>query len=70
MDLYSHIFPIYELDPLEKITDSFLDQYVFYEGFKRELFPNWIKPDDAEPAPLLVYKFCEGINNIPNVWNT
>ena len=27
-----------------------------YESDKRHLFPNWIKPSDNEPPPLLVYK--------------
>ena len=26
---------------------------------KRHLFPNWVKPSDAEPPPLLVYKWCQ-----------
>jgi pre-mRNA-processing factor 8 len=30
MDLYSHIIPTYEVDPLEKITDAYLDQYLWY----------------------------------------
>ncbi len=28
-DLYSHLIPVYEIDPLEKITDSYLDQYLW-----------------------------------------
>lgn len=55
---------------MEKITDSYLDQYLSYEAYKRDLFPNWIKPSDTEPGPLLVYKFCEGINNLNDIWNT
>ena len=70
MDLYTHIMPIYEIDPLEKITDAYLDQYLWYEAEKRGLFPNWIKPSDNEPAPLLAYKWCQGINNLDNVWKT
>lgn len=58
MDLYSHLIPVYEIEPLEKITDSYLDQYLWYEADKRHLFPNWIKPADVEPPPLLVYKWC------------
>ena len=58
MDLYSHLIPVYEIEPLEKITDSYLDQYLWYEADKRHLFPNWIKPADSEPPPLLVYKWC------------
>lgn len=70
MDLYSHLVPIYEVDPLEKITDAYLDQYLWYEGESRHLFPNWVKPSDSEPPPLLVYKWCQGINNLANIWDT
>jgi pre-mRNA-processing factor 8 len=70
MDLYSHLIPVYDVEPLEKITDAYLDQYLWYEADKRHLFPNWIKPGDSEPPPLLVYKWCQGINNLHNVWDT
>ena len=39
-----------------------------YEGDHRHLFPNWVKPADTEPAPLLVYKWCQGVNNLTDVW--
>jgi pre-mRNA-processing factor 8 len=29
MDLYSHLIPVYEIEPLEKITDCYLDQYLW-----------------------------------------
>lgn len=70
MDLYSHLIPVYEIEPLEKITDAYLDQYLWFEADKRHLFPNWIKPADTEPPPLLVYKWCTGINNLAEVWDT
>lgn len=70
MDLYSHLIPVYEIEPLEKITDAYLDQYLWYEADKRHLFPSWIKPSDTEPPPLLVYKWCQGINNLHDVWGT
>ncbi|GES84299.1 pre-mRNA-processing-splicing factor 8 [Rhizophagus clarus] len=70
MDLYSHLIPVFDVEPLEKITDAYLDQYLWYEGTKRNLFPAWIKPSDTEPPPLLVYKFCQGINNLTDVWDT
>ncbi|KAF5466768.1 hypothetical protein F2P56_016668 [Juglans regia] len=70
MDLYSYLIPVYEIEPLEKITDAYLDQYLWYEGDKRHLFPNWIKPADSEPPPLLVYKWCQGLNNLQGVWDT
>lgn len=70
MDLYTHLIPVYDVDPLEKITDAYLDQYLWYEADKRYLFPNWIKPGDSEPPPLLVYKWCQGINNLENIWDT
>jgi pre-mRNA-processing factor 8 len=69
MDLYTHVMPIYELDPLEKITDAYLDQYVWYEADKRHLFPSWVKPADQEPAPILLHKFCLGVNNLEGVWD-
>ncbi len=62
MDLYSHLIPVHDVEPLEKITDSYLDQYLWYEADKRRLFPPWIKPADTEPPPLLVYKWCQGMS--------
>lgn len=70
MDHYSHLVPAYSVDPLEKITDAYLDHYLWYESDKRRLFPNWVKPSDEEIPPLLVYKWCQGINNLQNVWET
>jgi pre-mRNA-processing factor 8 len=57
-DHYSHLVPVYDIEPLEKITDAYLDQYLWFESDKRGLFPSWIKPSDTEPPPLLVYKWC------------
>lgn len=70
MDMYSHIIPVYDVEPLEKITDAYLDQYLWYEADKRHLFPAWIKPSDSEPPPLLTYKWCAAINNLTDVWDT
>lgn len=28
-DYYSHLVPVYEIEPLEKITDAYLDQYLW-----------------------------------------
>uniref|UniRef100_A0A915L5A3 RNA recognition motif spliceosomal PrP8 domain-containing protein n=1 Tax=Romanomermis culicivorax TaxID=13658 RepID=A0A915L5A3_ROMCU len=70
MDLYSTLVPVYDIEPLEKVTDAYLDQYLWYEADKRRLFPAWIKPSDSEPPPLLVYKWCQGLNNLQDVWET
>jgi len=70
MDFYSHLIPIFEIEPMEKITDAYLDQYLWFEAEQRGLFPNWVKPGDAEPPPLLVYKWAQGINNLHEVWDT
>lgn len=69
-DLYTHIYPVYDIEPLEKITDAYLDQYLWYESTRRGLWPSWIKPSDSEVPPLLVYKLANGINNLHNVWET
>ncbi|KAJ2802138.1 Pre-mRNA-processing-splicing factor 8, partial [Coemansia guatemalensis] len=70
MDMYSHLIPVFDVEPLEKITDAYLDQYLWYEADKRRLWAPWIKPADAEPAPLLVYKWSQGINNLEGAWET
>ncbi|KAJ2066259.1 Pre-mRNA-processing-splicing factor 8, partial [Coemansia sp. S2] len=70
MDMYSHLIPVFDIEPLEKITDAYLDQYLWYEADKRRLWAPWVKPADSEPSPLLVYKWCQGVNNLDGAWNT
>jgi pre-mRNA-processing factor 8 len=67
-DNYSTINPVYDIEPIEKITDAYLDQYLWYQADQRHLFPAWIKPSDSEVPPLLVYKWAQGINNLGKVW--
>ncbi|KAI9849388.1 MAG: pre-mRNA-splicing factor 8 [Thelocarpon superellum] len=69
-DNYSTINPVYDIEPVEKITDAYLDQYLWYQADQRHLFPAWIKPSDAEVPPLLTYKWAQGINNLDGVWET
>ncbi|GAV48190.1 hypothetical protein ZYGR_0I04870 [Zygosaccharomyces rouxii] len=69
VDHYQNIAPVYTVDPLEKLTDLYLDQYLWYEADERKLFPNWIKPSDSEIPPLLTYKWCQGVNNLSEVWD-
>ncbi|CRG90215.1 Pre-mRNA-processing-splicing factor 8 [Talaromyces islandicus] len=69
-DNYSDINPVYDVEPIEKITDAYLDQYLWYQADQRHLFPSWIKPSDSEVPPLLTYKWAQGINNLSNVWET
>ncbi|KAI0145782.1 PROCN-domain-containing protein [Hypoxylon sp. NC0597] len=69
-DNYSTINPVYDIEPIEKISDAYLDQYLWYQADQRHLFPNWIKPSDSEVPPLLVYKWAQGINNLEKVWET
>ncbi|KAI9750840.1 MAG: Pre-mRNA-processing-splicing factor 8 [Chaenotheca gracillima] len=69
-DNYSTINPVYDIEPVEKITDAYLDQYLWYQADQRHLFPAWIKPSDSEVPPLLTYKWAQGINNLSNVWES
>ncbi|KAH6708123.1 hypothetical protein VD0002_g5478 [Verticillium dahliae] len=69
-DNYSTINPVYDIEPIEKISDAYLDQYLWYQADQRHLFPAWIKPSDSEVPPLLVYKWAQGINNLDKVWET
>jgi hypothetical protein len=43
-DTYDRLIPCYDIEPMEKITDAYLDQFLFFEADKRGLFPAWIKP--------------------------
>jgi len=45
-------------------------RYLWYESDKRHLFPNWIKPSDSEPPPALVYKWCQAVNNVTDIWES
>ncbi len=69
-DNYSTINPVYDVEPIEKISDAYLDQYLWYQADQRHLFPAWIKPSDSEVPPLLVYKWAQGINNLGQVWES
>ncbi|TIA88345.1 hypothetical protein E3P99_02619 [Wallemia hederae] len=69
-DTYDKLVPCYDIEPVEKITDAYLDQFLFFEADKRGLFPSWVKPADTEPPPLLTYKWAQGINNLTDVWET
>ncbi|EAN99773.1 PRP8 protein homologue, putative [Trypanosoma cruzi] len=70
MDTFSTLYPIYNVVPSEKLVDSFLDQYLWYEAMDQQrLFPNWVKPSDMEPVPVLLYKWCQGINDSPSLWD-
>ncbi|GAB0136008.1 hypothetical protein EsDP_00004326 [Epichloe bromicola] len=69
-DNYSTINPVYDIEPIEKISDAYLDQYLWYQADQRHLFPAWIKPSDSEVPPLLTYKWAQGINNLSQVWET
>ena len=69
-DTYDKLIPCYDIEPVEKITDAYLDQFLFFEAEKCGLFPAWDKPADTKPPPLLVYKWCQGINNLTDIWET
>ncbi|GBE78446.1 hypothetical protein SCP_0113350 [Sparassis crispa] len=70
IDTYDKLIPCYDIEPVEKITDAYSDQFLFFEADKRGLFSAWIKLADTEPPPLLVYKWCQGINNLTDIWET
>ena len=47
-----------------KCTRALTFENFWYQADKSRLFPNWVKPADTEPPPLLVYKWCQGVNNL------
>lgn len=70
LEQYTRVIPNYEVNALEKITDAYLDQYLWYEADRRHLFPPWVQPSDLMPPPLLVHKWCERINGLVGAWDT
>jgi hypothetical protein len=68
-DTYDKLIPCYDIEPVE-ITDAYPNQFLFFGADKRVFFPAWIKPADTGPRPLLVYKWCQGINNLTDIWET
>ncbi|KAL4073001.1 hypothetical protein V8B97DRAFT_2023281 [Scleroderma yunnanense] len=47
-----------------KFFDTYDKLILCYAG----LFSAWIKPADTKPPPLLMYKWCQSINNLTDVW--
>jgi pre-mRNA-processing factor 8 len=72
MDNFDHLYPIYFVDPKEKMVDAFLEQYLWFEASERNLFPCWVQPADRDYyiPPVLVHNWCQGINSVPDIWNT
>mmetsp|Transcript_44709 Transcript_44709/g.74621 ORF Transcript_44709/g.74621 Transcript_44709/m.74621 type:complete len:2266 (+) Transcript_44709:990-7787(+) len=71
MDYYDYLIPVYDVNSIEKLTDSFLDHFIWFEVDKLSLFPFWLKPTDKEIAPYLLYRWCKNISGtfsdtIPN----
>uniref|UniRef100_A0A0E0HA11 MPN domain-containing protein n=1 Tax=Oryza nivara TaxID=4536 RepID=A0A0E0HA11_ORYNI len=78
---YLHLDYNFNLKPVKTLTTKERKKSRFGNAFHlcreilrltklRHLFPNWVKPADSEPPPLLVYKWCQGINNLQDVWDT
>lgn len=45
MDLYATLVPVYDIEPLEKVTDAYLDQYLWCVlSFFKNSFLNRILP--------------------------
>ena len=57
MDGFSYLNPIYFIAFAERITDGYIDQYLWYDCSQKILFPKWIKPSDKEINPYFINKF-------------
>ncbi|KAL4065528.1 hypothetical protein V8B97DRAFT_1840624, partial [Scleroderma yunnanense] len=71
-DTYYKLIPCYQWRELIQSVHFMILNCLYWlsKTLKRCLFPVWIKPTDTAPPPLLVYKWCQGINNLTDVWET
>ena len=67
MDLYSPS-SVYEIEPLEKITDAYLDQYIWYEWIST--VPELDQAHGHRAAAALGVQVVPGQNNLTDVWDT
>jgi len=61
MDYLDHLVPTYTVNCLEKLVDTFIDHFLWFQLDKINFFPYWMKPSDIEVPPFLVHKWCKGI---------
>nr|UXY88006.1 splicing factor Prp8 [Cryptomonas curvata] len=66
LDNFYSLIPIYFLEMEEKLTDNFIDQYLWLEGAKKMFFPSWIKPSDSELNPFSIYKLSSHFFDLQN----
>ena len=62
-DNYSSINPVYDIEPIEKITDAYLDQYLFFQADQRNLFPAWYVELYLLIYTLKLTKMCVGLSH-------
>ncbi|KAK4538547.1 hypothetical protein CDCA_CDCA18G4572 [Cyanidium caldarium] len=60
--------PVHRVDAAERITDAFVDQYLWREASRRQLFPVWMQPADDALPPVQVHRLCERIAAQAPVW--
>ncbi|KAL0266060.1 UNVERIFIED_CONTAM: hypothetical protein PYX00_011777 [Menopon gallinae] len=56
---------VFKVDIVDRIVDSFLDRYLFYEAHNMGLFPCYLKPRDEELGIQVVRGFCESLSRCP-----
>jgi len=67
VDNFFYLCPVYIVDFAERITDGYIDQYLWYECNKKMLFPSWVKPSDLEINPYFVYKLQNEIYGLKKI---
>jgi len=61
MDYFDYLIPVFDVNSLEKLTDAFVDHFIWYEIHKTEFFPGWMKPSDSEILPFSIYNWCKDL---------
>jgi pre-mRNA-processing factor 8 len=51
-DSYDELIPCYDIEPVEKITDAYLDQFLFFEAVNMAFSPHGSSPQIRNRCPF------------------
>lgn len=67
-DNYHQITPVYYVDPLEKVSDLFLCNYLYYKIKKLRIIKDYNLPDDRHIPQTFIYNLCEKLATVEDLF--